>query len=614
MTEEVYQIVVDSEVGLEDPNLSSISNLPNVPFTIQSSQGSLQLQVQDGECQMELCGSSGETFTFRGPERHIFKTSEGPVQYENGETHLLVNENQPSGNQLLESDQQDSIQIPQEVRSLQIQTESGDSMEIVPIHTTKEDGSEEITYIQVGPPSVLAPENLDRMLSLFLEYGPSWKNDLLLDIQTSSYGFFTFPVFCKDGIFWTNKLLLASVSKMVGEALEQSDVDSCLVIPDLCKNDLETFFNTTLESNIMNQNTNCVRRVANLLSVDGLCEPFHDLEDDYVQANGIEYASIIQKNDKAKLAKYMGHFCDNIEKNMKEISNNYQIPAVKLFKDFSHSCQFCYRKFSDNAHLQRHVGLVHTSKNISADSVSQNYECQICDEKFKFAASVKKHVWLVHKETRNKNVDKAKENNIQKTQEKKSAVLKEKLEDIKCRICGKYFPNWKKLQLHMLDHTTDRPFKCDECGKGFKEETKLKRHMIIHTGEKPFKCNYCSKAFSLKQNKEIHERLHTGEGFGCSYCGEVFSQKVNLKKHEIKHIRLRHLVTDSPEIRLKQSGVSTKSKFKIGSPTKNNGRNLAPKLLILEDENDSSQKFVVDNSPQIVLLSNGNMPNNIMTL
>ena len=169
MSEEVYQIVVDSEVGLADPNLSSISNLPNVPFTIQSNEGSLQLQVQDAECQMELCGSSRDTFTFRGPDRHLFKTQDGHIRYENSETHLLVNENQSNSNQLMESDTQDAIQIPPEVRSLQIQTESGDSMEIVPIHTTKEDGSEEITYIQVGPPSVLAPENLNRMLSLFIE-------------------------------------------------------------------------------------------------------------------------------------------------------------------------------------------------------------------------------------------------------------------------------------------------------------------------------------------------------------------------------------------------------------------------------------------------------------
>ena len=126
----------------------------------------------------------------------------------------------------------------------------------------------------------------------------------------------------------------------------------------------------------------------------------------------------------------------------------------------------------------------------------------------------------------------------------------------------KYFLNWKKLQLHMLDHTSDRPYKCAECGKGFKEESKLRRHSLIHSGEKPFSCSYCGKRFSLKQNKQIHQRLHTGEGFECGYCGEIFSQKVNLRKHQAKHERLDHVMTDNTSLRERQACVATKNKIK----------------------------------------------------
>ena len=594
MAEEVYQIVVDSEVDLDDPNLASISNLPNVPFAIQSTEGSLQLQVQDGDCQMELCNSSRDSFAFRDSNR-----LPEHAQYGNTESHLLINGNQSKPSQLLEPDQQDAIQIPPEVRSLQIQTESGDSMEIVPIHTTKEDGSEEITYIQVGPPSVLAPENLNRMLSLFIEYGPSWKHDLLLDIQSSSSECFEYPVFCKDGIFWASKLLLASVSRMIGVALEQSDADSSLVIPDLKRNDLEIFFNTILESNLVNEKTNSMKKVLSLLCVEGFCEPLEHLEEYTVITNTIDYTNILTPGDKGKLEKYFGKSYHVNENKIHGQIKKENVSAVRLFNTVVCQCEPCERKFSDNKSLQRHIGLVHTNKNTTSNS--QSYECPQCNKKFHFAANVKKHIWLVHKQSQMKNFKKSTTVNGKQVEGKKSAVMKEKLEDIKCQLCGKYFLNWKKLQLHMLDHTSDRPYKCDECGKGFKEEAKLKRHMIIHTGEKPFNCSYCSKAFSLKQNKEIHERLHTGEGFGCSYCGEIFSQKVNLKKHEVKHIKSGHQVTESPELRLKQSCVSTKSRLKIDSPAKSDMISLAPKLLILEDTGDSIQNFVVDNNPGVPL-------------
>jgi|ERR1712059_71242 len=239
---------------------------------------------------------------------------------------------------------------------------------------------------------------------------------------------------------------------------------------------------------------------------------------------------------------------------------------VRLFSSLPLlSCHSCERKFTGASCLTRHVSLVHgravTDRTGKGDNFQAPFqECEVCHKKFRFAASVKKHMWLFHREGQN-NIIKS-EPNVSNNLEKKSAIIKEKLEDIKCQLCGKYCPNWKKLQLHMLDHTSDRPYKCDECGKGFKEEAKLKRHKIIHTGEKPFQCAYCSKAFSLKQNKEIHERLHTGDGFPCSYCGEIFTQKVNLKKHQSKHIKLRHVVTENTEIRKMQSDNIQKTKLK----------------------------------------------------
>ena len=200
------------------------------------------------------------------------------------------------------------------------------------------------------------------------------------------------------------------------------------------------------------------------------------------------------------------------------------------------------------------------SSRSSNSELNNPYHCPHCDRRFAYQVNVRRHCWLLHKDARSQSQSKTKNLHRKTIEEKRSALKREKLEDIRCKVCGKYFLNWKKLQLHMLDHTADRPFKCEECGKGFKEESKLKRHSLIHTGEKPFSCSYCAKSFSLKQNKEIHERLHTGEGFECGYCGDIFSQKVNLRKHEIKHERLRHVMTEHRGRRESQACVGTRNK------------------------------------------------------
>lgn len=187
-------------------------------------------------------------------------------------------------------------------------------------------------------------------------------------------------------------------------------------------------------------------------------------------------------------------------------------------------------------------------------------------------------MWLFHKESAKKSGS-VPSNSVQINKVpavKKLEKRKEKLEDIRCATCGVYFLTWKKLQIHMLDHTSDRPFKCADCGKGFKEESKMKRHMIIHTGAKPFKCKFCEKTFSLKHNMQTHQRIHTGEGFECSYCGLVHQQHTNLRKHEKRHIEQRHIISEDATIRRRQIIDSVR-----GRPAKNgNGRfeTLAKKL------------------------------------
>ena len=51
-------------------------------------------------------------------------------------------------------------------------------------------------------------------------------------------------------------------------------------------------------------------------------------------------------------------------------------------------------------------------------------------------------------------------------QARKKLDKQEKLNDLKCGMCGFQGKSWKHLETHLMTHSNYRPFKCKECGKG----------------------------------------------------------------------------------------------------------------------------------------------------
>ena len=56
----------------------------------------------------------------------------------------------------------------------------------------------------------------------------------------------------------------------------------------------------------------------------------------------------------------------------------------------------------------------------------------------------------------------------------------ESVAENRCQICGKFFANQYRLNIHHQSHTDVRKHTCPRCGKSFKLKHHLKNHMITH--------------------------------------------------------------------------------------------------------------------------------------
>ena len=389
---------------------------------------------------------------------------------------------------------------------------------------------------------------------------------------------------------------------MLSVAITTSDPESCLVIPDLSRHDLQMFYNNAFRGYTENDHKNIrsIKNVADTFAIGPIMESSLEVEveneedeeeEDDEDATPVLFG-YLKKSDKIKLSHYFGHSQNDA---CEDSSNNIEL-QLRPFRQNCFLCKICNRKFSESSQLEKHRNVVHSKKVISSE-LNNPYKCSQCDRRFAFYCNVRRHIWLHHNKETKSQITKISTASDEKSNRYYSR--QEKLQDIKCKTCGKYFPNWKSLQLHVLDHTSDRPYMCQECGKGFKEESKLKRHSLIHSGIKPFSCNYCRKSFSLKQNRDIHERLHTGTGFPCDYCNETLSQKVNLRKHELKHEKLNHVKSNNPHVKEKQSCISSKRKIDTNG-NKRSTKALTPKLLILGESSNQRNVIQLKSTSQYV--------------
>ncbi|XP_022832847.1 uncharacterized protein LOC111360828 isoform X2 [Spodoptera litura] len=175
-----------------------------------------------------------------------------------------------------------------------------------------------------------------------------------------------------------------------------------------------------------------------------------------------------------------------------------------------YKCEHCNMCFTQSNSLKAHR-LIH---NVAEKPM---YSCELCPAKCGRKTDLRIHIQKLH------------------TSDK----------PLKCRRCGKTFPDRYSCKVHNKTHEGEKCFKCDICPYASTTLRHLKSHMLKHTDEKPFLCDLCDQSFRQKQLLRRHQNLYHNPNYvakppkekthSCHECKRMFAHKGNLIRHLAVH-------------------------------------------------------------------------------
>ena len=276
-------------------------------------------------------------------------------------------------------------------------------------------------------------------------------------------------MFCCDGIFWTSRLILASLTSHLRDSLSE---DACLILPDVQREEFAAFHSSLFRRDV--QSPEQMRRcaaIAMLLGIRTLPTPAQSRlqppASSSASMNTMNYVKILRNHREEYIKKVVGN-TDVVKQVINTVQKKTRPPKISdilgdVLEDSYNKhrdrlqCSDCPRQFEDEDMLRTHRDIVHSE---SSKPLSKPFSCQFCSKQFSFKVNVRRHVYLVHpdSEARAERGEAGDDTgDVSGDGEYKENALSQaesfpRLEQFQCRICGKFLKSKRYLVAHIQEH------------------------------------------------------------------------------------------------------------------------------------------------------------------
>ncbi len=177
-------------------------------------------------------------------------------------------------------------------------------------------------------------------------------------------------VFCRDGVAWTSRLIMASVSPMLLEALSSSDSSdgACLVLPDVSKLEFSSFHKALFAgADASDKEQAVLAKVADLIGsrLESPCkEAALSSGSDHLPS--VDYRPMLDNyNEKKRVLHSLGFDADAFASAASRRATTSVLRLAAVL-DGEVACQVCGRNFVDETSLQKHTAMLHAPKLVSS--------------------------------------------------------------------------------------------------------------------------------------------------------------------------------------------------------------------------------------------------------